>query len=131
MFADVGDVAEIPGHQIVHLVKGCEGDVEGIGDELSMKNPSFDIALGQYRDLLSDLELLEWADQAEITGAMRFGNAFELPLDQKGTVNLIFGELVLPPTNGQIAAKRITVVEIRSRHRGFEIEADLHCRKSG
>ena len=82
MFADVGDVAEVPGDEIIDLVDRRDGDVDGIGDVFAVKDAAFDVALGKYRDFLGKIELFERLNQIETSGAVRFGDAFELTLDE-------------------------------------------------
>ena len=116
LFADVGDVAEVPGDEIVDLVKGGEGDVEGVGDVFAVKDAAFDIALGEDGDLFGDVELLERLYKIEVALTMRLADAFELALDKQRRVDSIFRQLMFPPADRHVAAERVAVVEIGTDH---------------
>jgi hypothetical protein len=126
LFADVGDVAEVPCDEVVDLVKRGEGDVEGVGDVFAVKDAAFDIALGEDDDFLGDIELFERADQVEIACAVRLADAFELTLDEERREYAIFRKLVLPPADRHVAAEGVAVVEIGADDGGFDVEAELH-----
>lgn len=57
LFADVGQVAEIPGDKIVDLMYRGDGNVDGIGDVFAAKDASVDIAVGEDSGLLGQVEL--------------------------------------------------------------------------
>ena len=50
MFADIGNVTEIPGDKVVDLVKRGECYMDGIGQKFSMKNAARDITFGEDGD---------------------------------------------------------------------------------
>lgn len=81
LFADVCKMAEIPRDDVVDLVKRGKGDVDGVGYVFAVKNAAVDIAFGEDRDFLGQLELFERFYQIEVTCAMRLMGAFELTLD--------------------------------------------------
>lgn len=82
LFADVGDMAEIPGDEVIDLVIGREGDVDRVGDVLAVKDAAFDVAFCEDGDFLGEVELFERFDQVETAGTVRFCDSFELALDE-------------------------------------------------
>ena len=44
LFAHIGEMAKIPGHEIVYFVYGSERDVQRIGNIFSVENAARDIA---------------------------------------------------------------------------------------
>lgn len=119
-------MAEVPGDEVIDLVERGEGEVDGVGEVFAVKDAAFDVAFGEDGGLFDEFELLERADEIEIAGAMRFGDAFEFAMDKDRAARAVFVEFVLPPADSQVAAQRLAVVEIRSDYRGFEIEARFH-----
>lgn len=81
LFSNIGEMPEIPGHQIVNFMIGSQRNVNGIRHKFSLKNSAGDIALGKDRDLFRQFDLLKRFDQLQISGPMRFANAFNLALD--------------------------------------------------
>ena len=57
LFSDVGDMSKIPGHQIVDLVDGGDGDMYRISEELALKYAALDVSLSQDGYLLANLKL--------------------------------------------------------------------------
>jgi hypothetical protein len=121
LFADVGDVAEIPGDEIIDLMKRGEGDVDGVGDVFSVKDPAFDIAFGENGDFFGELELLERLDQIQISGTVRLGDALKLTPDKYRAKSAVFGKFVFPPPNSHIPPERFAIIQVRADHGGFEI----------
>ena len=119
MFADVGDVAEIPRDQIIDLVIRGDGDVDRVGDVFAVKDAAFDVALGEDGDLLGKVELFERFDKIKAAGAVWLGDAFQLTLDKNRAESTILRQFVLPPSDRQITTKRFAVVEICSDDRCF------------
>ncbi len=99
LFTDVGNVAEIPCDEIVDLVDGGDGDVDCVGDVFAVKDAALDIAFGEDRDFLGKIELLERLDEIETAGAVRFGDAFYLTLDEYRAEYAIFRKFMLPPAD--------------------------------
>jgi len=59
LFADIGNMAEVPGDHIVDLVKRSKGDVDRVADVLALENTAFDITFGKYRNFLGQFQLLK------------------------------------------------------------------------
>ena len=57
---------------------------------------------------------------------MRLSQTVELALDKCRAISVIFLQLMFPPTDRQIASKRLAIIEIGSDDRCFEIETELH-----
>ena len=57
---------------------------------------------------------------------MRLGKPIKLALDEQRSVGLILFQFMFPPANRQVAAKWLSVVEIRANNRCLEIESKLH-----
>ena len=123
LFADIGEVAEVPRDEIIDLVKRSQRHVNCVRNELSMKYPPRNISFRENGDLFGKIKAIEVFDYFEVTCAVRLVDTLQLTLNQDRTVNLVFREFVLKPTDGQIAAKRIAIVEIRSDDRCLKIKA--------
>src|SRR5437773_2574627 len=82
LLSDIGNMAEIPGNQVIDLVERRHRHVYGVGDIFAVKNAAFDIAFRQDGDLFGQLKLLERLDQVEAAGAVGFGHPLKLTLDQ-------------------------------------------------
>jgi len=76
LFAYVRDVTEIPGDEIVYLVKRGDRHVDGVRHIFSMEDAPLDISLGEYSDLLRQLKLLKGFYEIQTSGAIGLGNAF-------------------------------------------------------
>src|SRR5436190_1845618 len=57
---------------------------------------------------------------------MWFFQSTQFCRDQWRNYGTIIGHLVLPPTDRQIATKRLTIIQVRTNDRGFEIKVLLH-----
>ena len=122
LFADIGEMAEIPGDKIIDLVKRSERHMHGVGNKFPVKNPAGNITFGQDGDLFGKVEAVKIFNYLEVTGAVRFVDTFKLALDEDRAVNLILRQFVLEPADGQIAAKRIAIVQVRADDRCFKIQ---------
>ena len=92
----------------------------------AVKNATVNIALGKDGDLLDEFELFERFDQIEAAGAVWLGDPLKFTLNKDGAKSPIFRQLMLPPANRQVTAKRFAVVEVCSDDGCFKIEAELH-----
>ena len=90
LLADVGDVPEIPRHQIVDLVKRGERDVNSVGEIFPVKNAAFDVAFCEYRHLFGYVELLKRAHEVQITRPVRLRDPLEFAFDQYRAKHAIF-----------------------------------------
>lgn len=90
MFAGVGEVAEVPGDKVIDLVDRGDGEMDGVGDVFAAKDATVDIAVGEDRGFLGQVELVEGLDEIQITCAMRFGQAFEFSLDHDRAKRAVF-----------------------------------------
>src|SRR5262249_34290130 len=122
----VRQVAEIPCHQVIDLVKRGERDVQRVAQIFPLKNAAADVTVGQYRGLLGDLQLRQGADQLQIAATVRLARAFEFPRDQRRNIREVVLQFVLPPPDRQVAAERLALVEIRADDRCFEVDACDH-----
>src|SRR4026209_1609459 len=109
-------MSEVPGHQIINLVKRCKGNVNRVGDVLAMENASGNISVGENCDFIRQLDLFEWSDELEIRTLMWFRNSFNCPSDEWRDHSPIIVHLVFPPANCQIATKGLTVVQVSTNH---------------
>jgi len=116
-------MAEVPCHEIVHLMDRCEGSVKSIADKLAMEDPARDVALGKDRCLVREVEIFERLDYLHVARAMRFIDALELSLDEKRNARTILRQLVLEPSDGEVAAERVASIEICADHRRLNIKA--------
>src|SRR5947207_3416134 len=55
---------------------------------------------------------------------MRLSQTVELALDKCRAISVIFLQLMFPPTDRQIASKRLAIIEIGSDDRCYEIETE-------
>src|SRR6185295_1472912 len=124
----VRDVAEIPCHQQVGLGNRGQCYVQRIRQILAMKDTLLDIAVRQNRRFLGDLDHRQVAHEIQISSAPRLLGAFQLADHQRRDQRRIIRKLVLPPSNRQVAAKGLPVVQVRSDHGRFEIKALLHAK---
>jgi len=124
--AGVGEVAEIPGDEIVDAVERGDGVVDGVGDEFAVKEAAVDVGFGEDGGFVGEVELVEGAEQIEITGAMRLAHALEFAPHQYRAKGRVFAHFVFPPADREVAAKRFVVVEIGAEDGGFDVEAELH-----
>ena len=102
LFANVRDMSEVPGNEIVDLVKRGKGDVESIGKIFPVKDPAGDIAVGQHRRFVRHFDGCEGFDQFQVTRAMRLFKALKFASDQSRYENVVLPELVLKPADGHI-----------------------------
>ena len=109
-------MAEVPGHQIINLVKRRKGNVNRVGNVLAMENASGNISVGENCDFIRQLNLFEWSDEFKILTLMRFRNPFNFPSDEWRDHGTIIVHLVFPPANRQVATKRLTVVQVSANH---------------
>src|SRR5258708_37434775 len=91
-----------------------------------MKYPPRHVTFSQDCRFFRKIHLLEIADQIQVCRAMRLGYALELALHERRNHSAILRQLVLPPTNREIAPKRLAIVEASSDYRGLEISTWLH-----
>lgn len=119
-------MAEIPGDEVIDLVDGRDGNVDGVGDIFTVKDAAVDVAVSEYGNLVGELELVERFDEVEAAGAIRFGDAFDLTLDHDRAARTVLRKFMLPPAYRQIAPERFSVVQICTDDGGFEIEAEFH-----
>jgi hypothetical protein len=57
---------------------------------------------------------------------VRLGHALQLPDDERRDDGAVLRKLVLPPADGEVAAERLAVVEVRADDRGLDVDALLH-----
>ena len=82
LFPDIREVPEVPGHEVIDLVERSEGDVEGVGDELAVKDPARDVTFRKNGDLFGKLKPFKRLQYFQIPGTVWFFEAFELALDE-------------------------------------------------
>lgn len=82
LFADVGEMAEIPCDEVVEFIDGGDGVVDGVREKASMDDAAFDIAFGEDGGLFRDVEFVRLFCEIEIAGAVRFGKMFEFAADE-------------------------------------------------
>lgn len=83
LFADVGEMAEIPGDEVIELIDGGDGVMHGVREEAAVDDAAFDVAFGEDGGLFRDVELVRLLSEVEVAGAVRFGKMFEFAADQK------------------------------------------------
>ena len=71
--------------------------MKGVGHKLAVKYAALDVALGQYRNLVGEVQLLERLDQVKASGTVGLRNALKFPSDQERCERTIFRKLMLPP----------------------------------
>src|SRR5688500_15216040 len=87
-----------------------------------MEDAARDVALGEDRRLVGDLDSRKVLDELEVRGPARLGHALELALDEERDEGLVGAELVLPPSDRQVAPERLLVVEVGPDNRGLEVD---------
>src|SRR6185369_13426532 len=105
-------MTEVPRYQIIDLVNRRNRHVQGVGDVLAMKDAARDVTFREYRCFFSEIDLFEIADEFEIRSAMRFLHAREFRRDERRDHGAVVRHLVFPPADRQVAAKRLTVIEV-------------------
>src|SRR5690349_16773119 len=113
-------MAEVPGDQIIYLVKRSERNMQRIGDVLAMKDAARDIAFGENRRLIRQLDLFELTCEFQVTCAMRLGHALKLAQDERRDHSAVFRHFVFPPANRQVTTKWLAVIEVGADNRGFK-----------
>src|SRR3954470_14003265 len=91
-----------------------------------MKDAARDVAFGEDRRFIRQLHLFELTRQFQVTRAMRFRHALKLAHHQRRNDRAVSGQLVLPPTNRQVTAKRLAVIKVSTDNGRFKIKALLH-----
>jgi len=78
-----GQMAEVPGNEIVDLVDRGEGNVKRVGHELAVKYSARDVALGEYRGLVCKLKPFERFNDLHVRRPVRFVDTLELAFNQQ------------------------------------------------
>src|SRR5436190_4720223 len=104
LFANVGNVPEIPGYEIIDLIEGRQGDMKRVSNILAVKDPASDVSIGQHCGLVGKLQRVERLDKFQITGAVRLVDAFEFPLHERRDKDAVLRQFVLEPTDRQVAS---------------------------
>src|SRR5215210_620584 len=96
--------------------------MQGICYVLAVKNAALDVAICKYRGFFAYLVLRHSAHKIQVSSPLRLARPLKLPYDERRDVGSVIGKLVLPPSDGQVASKRLVVVEIGADHRRFQIQ---------
>jgi hypothetical protein len=115
-------MAEVPRDEVVDLVKRRQGDVDRVGEKLSVDDAARDIALGKDRDLFGQFQFRQRVNEFEVTGAMRLRDMLEFAANERRGVRSVLAQFAFKPADGEVASERIVVVEICSDDRGFEVK---------
>src|ERR1043166_5058467 len=107
-------------------MKGSNCDVQSISDVLTVKNSARDITLSENCRFVGQFNLLKILDEFQVRRSMWFRKPLELANDERRDHSSIFRQFVLPPANRQVATERLTIIEIGSDDRSFEVSALLH-----
>src|SRR5436309_11809283 len=110
-------------NQIIDFMKGSNCDVQSISDVLTVKNSARDIAFSENCRFVSQFNLLEILDEFQVCRAMRFRKPLELANDERRDHGSIFRQLMLPPADRQVATEWLTIIEISTNNRRFEVSA--------
>lgn len=100
--------------------------MDRVGNELSVKYSARDIPFSKDSDLFGKFQSFKVLDDLEISGTVRFVNAFKFTLNEYRSKRPILRKLVFEPADGQVPPKRITIVEIGPDDGSFKIKAKLH-----
>lgn len=123
LLSDIGEVAEIPGHQIIDFMIRGKCDVDRISHEFAVEYAAGDIAFRKDRHFFRKFKILQRFDYFQVARPVRLVDPLEFALNEDRAVNLIFGQLMFEPANRQIAAKRIAVIQICTDYGRFQIQA--------
>ncbi len=63
LLADVCQMSEIPGHEIINFVKRSKGDVQRVSQIFAVKNSARDVAFGLDGDFFGEFERCERRDE--------------------------------------------------------------------
>src|SRR5690606_2521161 len=126
LFANVRNVAEVPGYEIVDLVERCKSHVHGIGEKLSVKDAPRDITLRKDRHLLGEFKLGKCVDKLQVSSTVRFRNVLQFAADKRRGVRCVLAKLAFEPADSEVASKWIVVIEIRSYYGCLEVECEFH-----
>jgi len=83
LLANIRQMAEVPGNEIVDLMDRREGNVKRVGHELAVKYSARDVALGEYRGLVCKLKPFERFNDLHVRRPVRFVDTLELAFDQQ------------------------------------------------
>src|SRR5579884_3160870 len=87
-----------------------------------MKDSAADIPFGEDCRLVRNFDGIQVLDQIQIGSAVWLAQSFKLSNNQRRDYWFVFPHFVLPPSNGQVATKRLAIIQVSANNGSLEVE---------